>query len=128
MSEVVTRVAQAAGIDEELAGKAVEIIFNLVREHAPADKVRELFAQLPDADPADVPDKEESGGMLGGMLGGLGGSMGAMGALNEMTSAGLSMEQVQTVGKEVLAYSREHAGEDLVGEVIGSIPGLGQFL
>ena len=51
-----------------------------------------------------------------------------MGALNKMTEAGLSMEQVQTVGKEVLAYSREHAGEDLVGEVVGAIPGLSQFV
>lgn len=127
MSEIVSRVAKAAGIDEQLAEKAVEIVFDLVREHGPPEKVKELFAKLPDTDPADVDEAGGGGGILGG-LGGIGGAMGAMGALNKMTEAGLSMSQVQTVGREVLAYAREHAGEDLTGEVIGAIPGLSQFI
>jgi hypothetical protein len=43
-------------------------------------------------------------------------------------AAGLDMGQVQTVTKEVIAYAREKAGEDTVGEIVGSIPGLGQFV
>jgi len=126
MSEIVRRVAKAAGIDEDLAETAVRIVFDLVRDHGPPEKVKELFAKLPDTDPAEV-EEDRGGGLLGG-LGGIGGAMGAMGALNKMTEAGLSMSQIQTVGKEVLAYSREHAGEDLTGEVIGAIPGLSQFI
>jgi hypothetical protein len=41
---------------------------------------------------------------------------------------GLSMPQVQAVTRTVLAYARETAGEDAVGEIVGAIPGLSQFL
>lgn len=131
MNEIVGRVAKAVGIDEALAEKAVKIILELVRDYGPEDKVAQMFAKLPGADGIlDSLGKAQGGGMLAGLgnLGGLGGAMGAMGALNKMTEAGLSMSQVQAVGKEVLAYSRENAGEELVGEVVGAIPGLDQFL
>jgi hypothetical protein len=38
------------------------------------------------------------------------------------------MSQMQSVTREVIAYAREKAGEDAVGEIVGSIPGLGQFI
>ena len=121
MDEIVKRVMDAAGIDEELAKRAIEIVLELVRDNAPADKANELFAKLPGVDMT-------AEGSSGGLLVGLGGAMGAMGALNKMTEAGLSMSQVQTVGKEVVAYSREQAGDELVGEIVASIPGLSQFV
>jgi hypothetical protein len=40
----------------------------------------------------------------------------------------LSMGQVQGVAREVLAYSREKAGEEAVAEAIAAIPGLAQFV
>ncbi|MGA2894997.1 MAG: hypothetical protein ABSE22_19190 [Xanthobacteraceae bacterium] len=45
-----------------------------------------------------------------------------------MMSAGLSMGQVQSLARAVLAYAREKAGEDAVGEIVGAIPGLAQFV
>jgi hypothetical protein len=42
--------------------------------------------------------------------------------------AGLSMAQVQAVTKEVIAYAREKAGDDAVGEIVAAIPGLSQFV
>lgn len=75
-------------------------------------------------------EAKSGGGLLGslGGIGGLGGAMGAMGALNKLTESGLSMSQIQSAGKEIISFSREHAGEDLVGEVVGAIPGLSQIL
>jgi hypothetical protein len=52
---------------------------------------------------------------------------GVMGAGTRMMSAGLSMDQVQAVTRETIAYVREKAGEDAIGEIVGAIPGLGQF-
>lgn len=134
MNEIVSRVAAAAGISEDIAEKAVKIIFELVQEHAPKEIAAELFSKLPDG--SGVPDaaKDEGGGLMGalggamGGLGGLGGAMGAMGALTKMQSAGLSMDQVQTVSKETLAFAREHAGEETVGKIVAAIPGLSQFV
>ena len=45
-----------------------------------------------------------------------------------MMSVGLSMGQVQAVTRETIAFAREKAGEDVIGEIVGEIPGLGQFV
>jgi hypothetical protein len=51
-----------------------------------------------------------------------------MGAGTKMMAAGLSMDQVQGVTRETIAYAREKAGDDAVGEIVGAIPGLSQFV
>ena len=53
---------------------------------------------------------------------------GVMGAGSRMMAAGLSMGQVQGVTHETIAYAREKAGADVIGEIVDSIPGLGQFV
>ena len=53
---------------------------------------------------------------------------GIMGAGTKMMAAGLSMGQVQGVARETLAYARQKAGEDAVGEIVGAVPGLSQFV
>jgi hypothetical protein len=45
-----------------------------------------------------------------------------------MMAAGLSMSQVQAVTRETIGYAREKVGEDAVGEIVGAIPGLSQFV
>ena len=47
---------------------------------------------------------------------------------SELLSLGLDMEQIQTIGKEVFGYAREVAGDEVVGEISASIPGLSQFI
>jgi hypothetical protein len=32
------------------------------------------------------------------------------------------------VTRETIAFAREKVGEDAVGEIVGAIPGLGQFI
>jgi len=46
----------------------------------------------------------------------------------QMMAVGLSMGQVQGVTRETIAYAREKIGDDAVGEIVGSIPGLSQFV
>jgi hypothetical protein len=38
------------------------------------------------------------------------------------------MGQIQGVTRETIAYAREKAGEDVVGQIVGAIPGLDQFV
>jgi hypothetical protein len=38
------------------------------------------------------------------------------------------MEQVQAVTKEVIAYTREQAGDETVGQIVAAVPGLSQFV
>ncbi len=130
MEELIKRIMTAAGIDESLAQKAVAIILGFLEKEGPSDQVQQIFASLPGASELVAAHSGDAGG--GGLLGGLGsmmgGGMGAMATLNELTSAGLSMGDVQTVAKELISFAKENAGDDVVDEVISQIPGLNQIV
>ena len=53
---------------------------------------------------------------------------GIMGVGTKLMAAGLGMDQMQGVTREIITLAREKMGEDTVGEIVGSIPGLGQFV
>ncbi|WP_349360027.1 DUF2267 domain-containing protein [Stappia sp.] len=127
MDEIIGRIASAAGIGEDTAKQAVSIILNFLNRDGPSDKVQQIIAALPGAE-AYLTEESSGGGLLGSLGGMLGGGMGAMAALNELTNAGLDMEQVQTVTQELVAVAREHAGDETVDEVVNAIPGLNQVL
>lgn len=116
MDELVGRLAAEAGIDRDVAAKAVGIMLAFLLREGPADKVKPLLDLIPGAEAAA---QEQSGNL------GMGGVMGAGMAL---MSLGLSMPEVQTVSRLVMGYAREKAGEDAVGEIVNAIPGLGQFV
>jgi hypothetical protein len=120
MNELIARLVANVGIDQAAAEKSVGIILDFLKKEGPPDKVQALIDKLPGAEPLLAAQAADSGGMFA--MGGL------MGAGTKMMGAGLSMGQVQGVTKEVIAYAREKAGEDTIGEIVGSIPGLGQFI
>ena len=120
MDELVARLVAKVGVDRVAAEKAVGIIFEFLRKEGPPDKVQALIDRLPGAQALLQAQQGDSGGMFG--MGGI------MGAGTKMMAAGLSMGQVQGVTKEVIAYVREKAGEDAIGEIVGAIPGLSQFI
>lgn len=124
MDEIISRIASAAGISEDVAREAVTIILNFLKKDGPREQVDKVLAAMPGAE-ALVTEEERGGGMLGGMFGG---AMGAMGALNKLNSAGLDMGEIQTVTRELVKVAREHAGDELVDKVIDGIPGLGQIV
>jgi hypothetical protein len=116
MDELVGRLVANVGVDQAVAEKAVGIILAFLLKEGPSDKVQALIDQMPGAETAV---QAESGGM---------GMGGIMGVGTKLMAAGLSMGQMQGVTREIIAYAREKAGEDAVGEIVGSIPGLGQFI
>ncbi len=85
-----------------------------------------MFAAVPGAAEAAGAASGESGGALNGLIGGPGG--GLMGLAGRLTSLGLGMGEMQTIGRQVFAYVREKAGDELVGQVAAAIPGVAQFL
>ena len=124
MEELIARLVADVGIDRAAAEKAVGIIFDFLAKEGPADKVQPLLAKLPGAEA--VMQKAASEGNGDGLTAGA--MSGVMGAGMRMMSAGLSMGQVQSVTRAVIAYAREKAGEDAVGEIVAAIPGLAQFV
>jgi hypothetical protein len=120
MDELIARLVAKVGVDRAAAETAVGIILQFLTKEGPADKVQQLIGSLPGAAAAiqNAPEDASSGGMFGG---------GVMAAGTRMMAAGLSMGQVQAVTRETIGYAREKIGEDAVGEIVGAIPGLGQF-
>ena len=122
MDELIARLVANVGVDRATAEKAVGIILDFLSKEGPPDKVQTLIDKMPGA--RARLQAEQASGSGGGMF-----SMGGiMGAGTRMMSAGLSMGQVQSVTKEVIAFSREKVGEEAIGEIVGAIPGLSQFV
>jgi len=121
VDELVERLIANVGIDRAVAEKSVGIILAFLINEGPADKVQALMDRLPGAEAAAKSASNGSGG-IGGLMGGI------MGVGTKLMSAGLGMGQMQGVTREIIAYAREKAGEDVVGEIVGAIPGLGQFV
>ena len=121
MDELIGRLVANVGVDRAAAATAVGIILQFLVKEGPADKVHALMDKLPGADAAikAAPPDANSGGMFGG---------GVMAAGTRMMAAGLSMSEVQAVTRETIGYAREKAGEDAFGDIVGAIPGLGQFV
>jgi hypothetical protein len=124
MDELIARLVADVGIDRATAEKAVGIILEFLVKEGPADKVQPLLAKLPGAEAVmrRAATESDSASLMVGAMGGV------MGAGMRMMSAGLSMGQVQSVTRAVIAYTREKAGEDAVGEIVAAVPGLSQFV
>ena len=118
MDELLDRLVAKVGVDRGMAEKAIGIILAFLLKEGPSDKVQALINQMPGAEAVMQAAASEGGFGMGGI----------MGVGTKLMAAGLSMGQMQSVTREIIAYSREKAGEDAVGEIVGSVPGLGQFI
>lgn len=127
MDDLIARISTSAGIEPEVAEKAIGMILGFLRKEGPQAEVDELFATVEGAS-ALAAASEENGGAnsRNGLMGMMGG--GLMGLAGRLTGLGLGMGQMQAIGKEVFAYVREQAGDERVGQVAAAIPGLSQFL
>jgi hypothetical protein len=135
MDNLIARVATAADIPPDTARQAVSLIVDFVKREAPAEAVDKLLANAPALNAivasGQATSGEGMGGMIKGLMGVAAGAMGGGGIMalgSQLMGLGLGMGQIQTVGKEVFAYAREVAGDDVVGEIAGAIPGLSQFI
>jgi hypothetical protein len=120
MDELVERLVANVGVSRTAAEQSIGIILDFLKKEGPPDKVQALLDKLPGSEL--YLQSAEAGGD-GGMF-----MSGVMGAGMRMMSAGLSMDQVQAVTRETIAYVREKAGEDTVGEIVSAVPGLAQFI
>jgi len=123
MDELVARLVAKVGIDQATAERAIGIIFEFLLKEGPPDKVQALIDRLPGA--AELMEAQEGVDASGGGGFAMGGIMGAG---TKLMTAGLSMGQVQAVTRETIAFARETAGDDAIGEIVGAIPGLSQFI
>ncbi len=118
MENLMARIVEATGLDEETATKAVGAILKFLQKEGPPETVQ-LIDGFPEAETimAQAPN---SGGLMG-MFGGV------MALGQQLMSVGVPMDKMKPLGQELFAIGREIVGEEAMGAIIGGIPGLSQF-
>ena len=126
MEELLGRVTAATGLDASTAQTAIGHVLAFLQKEGPQEQIDQLIAAMPGAREAIAEAGAAGGGMLGGLVSSMGGGIMVLG--QKLMSEGLSMDQIKTLASELLAYGRETAGEDVMGQIVASIPGLSQFV
>ncbi len=114
MDDLLKELTAKAGIDPEIARKALGIIVAFIEKEAPRDKTEPLLQKLPGAQEMARENDAPSGGLLG--------------VFNDLTGAGLGISEIQTVVSGFIAHAKAKVGEREVNTVISAIPGLNQFV
>ena len=127
MEELVARICATTGLEAGVVEKAVGLILAFLAKEGPPEEVGQLFAAMPGAQQAVAAAGDGGAGESGGgFMGAIGGGVMALG--QKLMAAGVPMGQMQPLGHELLAYAREKAGEDVLGPIVASVPGLSQFV
>ena len=130
MNELIARVAARAGIPPDQAERAINLVLAFLKREAPGEfgELQHYLSNAGTAVAAGEADDPKAGGLMGGLMNMMGGGGGLMGLASQLTGIGLSTGEMTSVGKEIFAYAREHAGEERVSQVAHAIPGLSQLL
>ena len=131
MNEIVDQIAAKAGIDPQLAEKAVGMILGFLQREAADGPIAKMIEAIPGASDLVAQYNGEGtgtggGGLLGGLMSAIGGG-GIMGLGQQLMSQGIGMSEISTLAKETIAVARQQAGDETVDQVIASVPGLSQF-
>ncbi|MCY1244716.1 hypothetical protein D9M72_578090 [compost metagenome] len=130
MNELVTRVAENVGLEPATAEKAVGMILGFLQREAADGPVAQMIESIPGATDLIAQYNGEGtggGGLLGGLMSAIGGG-GVMALGQQLMSQGLGMGEITSLAKETIAFAKEKAGDEVVDEVVASVPGLSQFV
>ncbi|MBL0374440.1 hypothetical protein JJB09_20720 [Rhizobium sp. KVB221] len=123
MMEIVNPIAHSVGLDPKTAEKAIAMILAFLDKEAEEAPVRKMIASLPGAAELISEYGGDRGGFFSSLMGG-----GIMGLGQQLMGLGLGMGEITALAKETINVARKYAGEEVVDEVVASVPGLGQFV
>ncbi|PZU87483.1 MAG: hypothetical protein DI528_07345 [Shinella sp.] len=129
MNELVTRIADKIGIEPDTAEKAVGMMLGFLQREAADGPVAKMIEAIPGAMDlvAKYNGEGEGKGLLGGLMSAIGGG-GIMGLGQQLMAQGLGMGEITSLAKETIVVAREYAGDEVVDNVVSSVPGLSQFV
>lgn len=131
MNEVVTQIADRVGIAPDLAEKALGMMLGFLQREADDGAVAKMIEAIPGGSDLVAQFNGEGaggGGLLGGLMSALGGGGGIMGLGQQLMSEGLGMGEITALAKETIAIAKQYAGDEIVDQVVASVPGLSQFV
>ena len=124
MNDIIRQISEATGIQPNVAEKALGMMLGFLEKEGEDGPVQKMLAAIPGAkDLVSQYGGDGSGGFLAGLAGG-----GIMGLGQQLMGLGLGMGEITALARQTIALAKQYAGEELVDQVVASIPGLGQFV
>lgn len=120
MKELVGELASKAGSGVAVAAKSIGIIAGFFPNEGHSGTVQALIGKIPGAEAASAA-AASSAGRAGPI------ADRPMEAGTRLTTPGLSIGEIQNIGRELFRFGRDKIGADHVGEIIAGTPGLSQF-
>ncbi len=137
IDQLVEQSATHAGLSQDQARTALSAALFLIRKHGDAAKVDELFQSIPGsaelAEEGSGLAQNKSGGLMAGLMRGAGGAGGAamsdaMAMGQQLARRGVTTSDMQKILPLAMGWVRDKTGQDLLREVLSSVPGLGPLL
>ncbi len=137
IDELIGRAAGATGLNPDQARAGLAAALSLINKHGDDGKTGALFNAIPGsqdlAQEGDAMTAQKSGGLLGGLMRGAGGEGGAamsdaMAVGQKLAKQGVTLADMQNILPVAMEFVREKTGQDLLHDVLGSIPGIGGML
>jgi hypothetical protein len=124
MNDIIRQISEATGIQPNVAEKALGMMLGFLEKEGEDGPVQKMLAAIPGAkDLVSQYGGDGSGGFLSGLAGG-----GIMGLGQQLMGLGMGMGEITALAKQTIALAKQYAGEQVVDEVVASIPGLSQFV
>jgi hypothetical protein len=136
IDRLITDAAGAAGLEPDQARAALAGALGLLEKHADPQRMARLYAQVPGAEALATSDEARArpgGGLFGGLMRGAGGLSGAamadaMGLMGRLERIGVGKAELKRLLPAARERVRAEVGEDLLGEAVRSVPGVGALL
>lgn len=124
MNDIIRQISEATGIQPNVAEKALGMMLGFLEKEGEDGPVQKMLAAIPGAqDLISQYGGDGSGGFLSGLAGG-----GIMGLGQQLMGLGMGMGEITALAKQTISLAKQYAGEELVDQVVASIPGLSQFV
>ncbi|WP_068317273.1 DUF2780 domain-containing protein [Polycladidibacter hongkongensis] len=129
MHYLIDRLTCKMDISQEQAEAAVGALLSYIAKQLNAAEMQRIFDRFPRAkDLVSQAESHETSGLLGGLASPMSSPEPLLAALSEMTSKGLSIEEIQEVARETVDFARERVGDHSVEELLEKVPGLRQII
>lgn len=137
IEELITRCADRTGLTEGQSRLGLSAALALIEKHAEPDKVSALMTAIPGsaelAQEGTAITDNKPRGLIGGLMSKTGGAGGAAMAdamaLNQrLSKEGIMLSDMQAILPIAMEFVREKTGQDMLRDVLGSIPGLGPLM
>jgi hypothetical protein len=134
IDELFSEGAARTGLSENQVIASLAGALGLIKKHGEPAKVQALFDGVPGT--ADLADAGQSaapkakGGLFGGLAKAVGGSAApdALALMDRLKGQGVSSDKLKALLPVAREWVRTKTGRDLLGDALGTIPGMGSFL